>query len=112
MNGVSGNNNRDYSEEARQRLEEENFDLKLRLFYIQQSQHPSSSSSSSSSGVVNQSGQPRDDLMLLQLEERGIELEQKNLLIVKAKRVSPFALNESPSTVYSMYCNILETVGH
>ena len=97
MNGVSGSSsNRDSAEEARQRLEEENFDLKLRLFYIQQSQP----SSSSSSGLVNQSALPRDDLVLLQLEERGIELEQKNLLIVKAKRVSPLAYSARFKVLY------------
>ena len=75
-------------QEALERLERENFDLKLRLFYLEEAAKRELPLSPTGSAPPREdaSGQvPKEDVAF-QLEEKSIEIEQKNLLIFKAKR--------------------------
>jgi hypothetical protein len=73
-------------QEERQRLEKVNFDLKMKLFYQE-----SSTKRSVSGQVDNLQSYPaiassHSTEFMFQLEEKSFELEQRNILLVRAKQ--------------------------
>jgi chromosome segregation ATPase len=75
-----------FEDERMEQLEKENFDLKLRLFYLEDAHHKNNTIQTSPSLVPIPINVSSKDDYLFQLEEKNIEIEQKNLLIFKAKR--------------------------
>ncbi len=84
--------------DSAEKLKKENFDLKMRMYYMQEKESKPSPGSTrnismdvrnaQSLGAMNVNsdsfGQGHTDLML-QLEERNLELEQRNVLLSKAR---------------------------
>lgn len=87
--------------EDKKRLEKNNFDLKMKVYYLEESLRKAASESLSmgdpspsmspsngalaSSSVLAENNEADITSLRLQLEEKDIELEQRNLLLLKAK---------------------------
>jgi hypothetical protein len=87
--GVSGVN--DFDEKAK--LEKQNFDLKMRIYYLEENLHKLEETNYQRELNSNDHTSKLTDLKL-QLEEKNIELEQRNLLLVKAKNAMEILKNE------------------
>ena len=73
-------------QEERLRLEKANFDLKMKLFYLENnSRRVGSSGMMEESDSYPSSGNIPSDSLLHVLEEKSYELEQRNQLLVRAK---------------------------
>lgn len=68
--------------EEKQRLEKTNFDLKMKVYYLENQLQKSAEGSGPGDGDLSRGDATS---LKLQLEERNIELEQRNLLLAKAK---------------------------
>ena len=70
--------------EDKKRLEKQNFDLKMKVYYLEENLKKLSHDSSSIPKDI-ESVEADMTSLRLQLEEKDIELEQRNLLLMKAK---------------------------
>lgn len=71
-------------QEEKQRLEKSNFDLKMKVFYLEESLRRFQDGEDA---IDSKSEKYRADInrLQIQLEEKQVDLEQRNLLLMKAK---------------------------
>lgn len=70
--------------QEKQRLEKQNFELKMKIYHLEDTIHSFQEKEIQRQATVAQNTSEINDLKLL-LEERNLELEERNLILIKAK---------------------------